>query len=158
MSDYNCNCSVSVCRNQWTEVDYCKWDSNWIASKQTNGCCRSSLSAFFSLVLSRIYRFHQQQQLENNKLQYCRAKTVRKMWALLVPSQFKRLGGGLGGHFNAWKSWKTGKQTEVKNLWEATWEGFFFSFGVRCAMTCLVYILNWGGKGLPDHPIKVVPP
>lgn len=30
------------------------------------------------------------------------------------------------------------------------------SFGVRCAMTCLVYIWNWE-KGLSDHPIKVVP-
>lgn len=31
------------------------------------------------------------------------------------------------------------------------------SFGVRCAMTRLVYIWNWGEKGLSDHPIKVVP-
>lgn len=32
----------------------------------------------------------------------------------------------------------------------------FSSFGVRCAMTRLVYTWNWE-KGLSDHPIKVVP-
>lgn len=89
---------------------------------------------------------------------FCRAKTVLKLWANLVQSWFRRLGG-----FPLQCMKKLEKAENRKLEWKPlrgdVWKFFFFfSFGVRCAMTCLVYILNWGGKGLPDHPIKVVPP
>ncbi len=50
------------------------------------------------------------------------------------------------------------KKTEKKRKRQTSWRHFHevSSFGVRCAMTRLVYIWNWE-KGLSDHPIKVVP-